>query len=97
MLSITLMLLNRLKCSEHHANLLTHLVDVHVRIAQIMAIDHNLAAGGFFESIQATQYGGFTGTGRSDDANHLALAYRKIDAFDDFRMAIVFMQILDAR
>ena len=39
---------------EHHANLLTHLVDVHVRIAQIMAVDHNLAAGGFFKSIQAT-------------------------------------------
>ena len=80
---------------EHHANLLSNLVDVHMRITQIMTVDHDLAAGCLFKSVQATQHGGFAGTRRSDDTDHLALAYRKIDAFDDFHMTIVFMQILD--
>ena len=64
---------------EHHAHLLAMLIDVHLFVGDVHAVEGDGAAGGNFQQIQAAQEGGLAGAGGSDD-DHLIPG---VDMFTD--------------
>ena len=46
---------------EHHADVLTNLVQVDLRVGEVELVDNHLAAGDVLELVQASQKGGLAG------------------------------------
>ena len=80
---------------EDHADLFAHLVDVHLRVVQVMPVDHDPAAGGVFQSVKAAQQRGLACAGGTDDADHLTTVHGQIHSFDDFDIAVALAEIRD--
>ena len=58
---------------EHHADILADLLDVGLRGRDILSFNEHLAAGWPLQQVHAPQDRGFTGTGRTDQGDNLAL------------------------
>ena len=60
---------------------------------EFFVIKNQGAAVGFFEEVYAAQEGCFTGAGRADDGNHIALLHVKIDAAQHMQLAEGFFNV----
>ncbi len=72
---------------EHHAGFLADQPIVHFRIVGFQAVDDQIAAGDFFQLVDAAQQGGFAGAGRPDDHHHFAFVDLQIDVVQHLGLA----------
>ena len=63
----------QVKLLENHSDFLAVTVNVNLGISNVRSLKQDFAACGHFQKIQGTKEGGFSGTGRSDNGNNLAL------------------------
>ena len=80
---------------EYHTNLLTHQVDVGLRIGQGVAVDDDLSGGDRLQRVQAPQERALAGARWSDNADHLLRVDVAIDAPEDFIRAELLVQVFD--
>ena len=80
---------------EYHTHMLADLIDVGMRIGDILAVKNDLAGGRHFQKIHAAQEGRFTGTGRPDDNHLFSRCNMLVDIFEDMVVAKRFCQILN--
>ena len=78
---------------EHHAHLLTVLIDVHLFSGDFHAFHENLAFFGGFQHIQAAQIGAFAAAGGADDADAFAFADLIGYALENVKFAKAFVQV----
>ena len=60
---------------KYHSHFLTEFVNVCLRIRDIRSLKIDVSAGRSFQQVHAAQKCGFTGTGWSDHADNIPLAY----------------------
>ena len=80
---------------EHHADVLTHLIQIRFLISQVVAIHDDITAGDLFQPVQATQERRFATAGRAEDHDDLALVDIGRDILQYFQFAEVFLQMLN--
>ena len=78
---------------EHHAHLLTVLIDVHLFSGDFHAFHENLAFFGGFQHVQAAQIGAFAAAGGADDADAFAFADLIGYALENVKLAKAFVQV----
>src|SRR5699024_1788382 len=65
-------------------------------VADELAIDLDPASGDLLQVVDATQQGGLTGTGWSDQAGHRALRDLKVDALEHVEAAVILPHIAES-
>ncbi len=80
---------------KHHADFATDGIDTFQIIRQLDAIDDDLALLMFFQTVDATDEGRFTGTGRSANHDLFSLLNAEIDTAQDMGFAEPFVETLD--
>ena len=66
---------------EHHADLLTVVVDIDLFVGNVHAFKDDLAAGRLFQQVQTPQKRRLAAAGGADDRDDLALMNRFVDSF----------------
>ena len=84
-----------IKALKHHADVLAHLVDVHLFVGDFVSIHKNLPFGCLFQTVQTPQERGLSAAGRADHADHFALGHRQIDALENIQMVKTLFQIMN--
>lgn len=74
---------------EHHAHLLTVLIDVHLLAGQVHTVEEDGAGGGLLQQVQAAEQRGLAGTGGADDGHHFTLVDIQIAAVQCVNGAVV--------
>ena len=77
----------RFELLEDHANFAADGGDVAHVVAQLHAVDDDLAFLVFFEAVDAADEGGFTGARGTDDDDHLARGDGHADVTQDVKLA----------
>ena len=75
---------------KYHSDIFTELIDF-LNLRNIFSKNHYIAILLLFQFVQTSEQGGFSGTGRSDQANHFALFYIKGDVLQNFQISKYFM------
>ena len=80
---------------EHHADVLAHLVDIGLFVGDHGVVYDDLAAGRLLELVETAEQRGLARTGRSDDADNLALGDGEVDAVENLELVKVLDKISD--
>jgi len=78
---------------EHHAHLLSHLVQVDAGAVDIGAVNDYLAVCSGFKPVAASQHAALAGTGWADHGNHFTWSYSKVDPLEHRVIAVRLMQV----
>jgi len=70
----------QVKLLEHHAHLLTVLVNIDLGVRDVRALKENMPLGRFLQKVQAAQEGTLAGARGPHHENHVALVYIYIDS-----------------
>ena len=78
-------------------NIFLHLaavhVDIHTHIGDVNAPKDDLTAGGVFHTVEAAQERTLAASGRTENADDIALVDGDVDALEDFLITEVFLQV----
>ena len=82
---------------EHHAHLLTILVEIDLLVHDILILEDDASVGRRLEKVQTPEEGGLTGTGWSDHDHDVAPVNIDVDAIEglDLSVVIVHFQATD--
>ena len=69
---------------KDHADMLPHLVDIHTRCGNVVAVEVDRTARGFFQTITATKKRALSRSGWANDKNQFLASNFEIDAFQHF-------------
>ena len=86
-------IVEQVKALEYHAHLCAVGRHIHLRIGDILSMEQNLSAAWFFQEIHTAEHCGFSGTGGSDDGNHVAPADFKINVLKHPMASEAFAQM----
>ena len=63
-------------------------------VADVRAVEDDLAGGRLFKQVQAAQERRFAAAGRADDGDDLIFVERRADALEDLQLMEVFAEVL---
>ena len=81
---------------EHHAHVLTDLVDVVLRVVDVHAVHSDEAAVDLLKAVDGAQHGGLAGAGRTDDNDLLAAMHIEGNVLQGRHLAEELPDVLDA-
>ena len=87
--------IKQVKRLEHHANMAAVGSRIEATADNILAMVQNLTGSGILQQIDATQQGGLTGTGSTDDGSHVTLVDCKVNIPENFMGAEGLGQVID--
>jgi hypothetical protein len=80
---------------KHHAHLPAMAVDIYLGVGDILTVKEDAAAGGFLQSVQTAQEGGFAGAGRTDNDYNVTFVDVEVYIFEHRHFAEAFLQIFN--
>ena len=84
-------MMEEIEVLEHHTHLLTDLVDVGLRIKDILVINVYLATGRRIQQVKASHECTFSCTGRTYDGNDLSLGNSSVHILEYMERTICFL------
>ena len=78
---------------EHHAHVLTNLVQIGFLVGHVVTVHNDFPGGDFFQPVQAPKEGGLAGAGGSQ--NHHDLTFADVGGYvlEDFQLAEILLQM----
>ena len=80
---------------EHHTHVAAVHIDIYLWIRNIHTIENNLAAGRILHTVQATEKGTFSGTGRTNNNDNLSFFDVHVDSIQNLVVSKALLQIND--
>ena len=78
---------------EYHSHMTAVNIDIHLHISNIHAVEDNASSRRILHTIQASEEGTFSGTGRTEHNYNVPFVDGDIDALQNFCITEAFFQI----